>query len=292
LLLDQAILGTAANQAPLFIADIPDQTGETVAIDMAAHFTNPEDDLLVYASSSHDDTIEAIDGSVLTITGAPGTYTYTVYASDGRELTMSNIFGVTITAPETEMNESTNGTLETNTTVENATAGIVATNETNIENSTRALSNVTNSTFDLGVCEGLSPGMLPLECLQADAERYFTDSEKQWENPNREPVAKFNALGNMLITGDVIEYSIGGPSGDEFSLGTLVDDEPYATIWIDGDGNLHLRGALHEELVTLTPPAGSYTIITKRSVYIAYADISTGDLYLRGNLIPYRRSLG
>ena len=56
-------------------------------------------------------------------------------------------------------------------------------------------------------------------------------------------------------------------------------------------GDLHLRGALYEAEISLDPPAGSYSIISKRSIYLAYVTIENGDLHLRGNVIPYRRSL-
>jgi hypothetical protein len=166
-----------------------------------------------------------------------------------------------------------------------------------VTNATAAQSNLTSNLSLSGAnvtaldCSNPDLNLRPLECLQQNASRYFNDTDKYWENLDRMQVAKFNAVGNMLIAGDIIEHSGGAPAPGDFALGyNDADGNFVATIWVDGQGNLHLKGALHEEQFQLNPQPGSYSLITRRSIYIMYADTATGDLYLRGNLVPYRRS--
>ena len=287
------------NLPPIQLLTVPNVTieqGQNVSLDLNTYFTDPDNDTLTYDFMNVPGVTMSVSDGILTITGvATGTQQSIVYASDLYSITQSNLFTITVTAAATNTtpNATENNTTALSNTSENSTANV--TNETN-ETATPPVGtteNQTNSTANTTLdCSNPDPNQRPLACLQENASTYFNDSDKYWENLDRSPVAKFNALGNMLITGEVIEHAAGAPGQGDFALGyNDADGNFVATIWIDAQGNLHLKGTLHEEQLQLNPSAGSYSLITRRSLYIMYADTTTGDLYLRGNLIPGRRSI-
>ena len=51
---------------------------------------------LTITATSHPELSEVIANNILTVNGTPGTYAYLAYATDGQELTPSNIFTITI----------------------------------------------------------------------------------------------------------------------------------------------------------------------------------------------------
>ena len=94
----------AANQAPEAVGAIPAQTmrtGQTVEVDVAAFFSDPDGDDLTYAAESSDAGVVAasMSGSGLTVTAvAAGTATVTVTATDPDGLTATQDAGVTVEA--------------------------------------------------------------------------------------------------------------------------------------------------------------------------------------------------
>ena len=90
------------NQAPRVTAAIPSQTvsvGEMVAIDVSAHFTDPDGDALSFAAESSDEAVAtvALSGSTLTVSAvAQGSAEVTVTARDPGGLTASQRFIVTV----------------------------------------------------------------------------------------------------------------------------------------------------------------------------------------------------
>ena len=99
----------ASNAAPQASVSIPDQTvhiRDTVQLNTAAHFTDPDGDNLVYSATSSDPSraAVAVSESMLTVTGlAAGSATVTVVAWDPGGLSAKQNFAVTIPnrAPET-----------------------------------------------------------------------------------------------------------------------------------------------------------------------------------------------
>ena len=282
----------APNTAPELTAPLPSLTVTTsTTLDLNEYFSDADGDELQYAVGNNDHVAATIDGSTLTLTAVTAGQSHlTIYASDLQELVPATL-EVTSAAVDTppQTNETTepapvippnttaiNDTLETNETTE--PAPVIPPNTTAI-----------NTTLD---CSAPNPNDRPAECLLLQEQEYFVDQDIFWENGARERKARFTIIGNLLITGDLIENSPGQPSASDFQLGYVDRDfNSVSTIWIDSEGNLHLRGSLHEENANLNPPAGAYTIGTKRGIYVAYADLNTGDLHIRGNLIPYRRSI-
>ncbi len=290
------------NHAPVQTATVPNVTleqGTSVTLDLSQYFMDPDNDALTFDYMNVPDAAITFNGSTATVTGtAPGSEQSIIYASDLYSITPSNQFTIAVTASNATtggnttsmMNESTNTT--TNGTVTNGTVNgtnngtsMAITNGTLTPNATVTA----NTTLD---CSNPDPNQQPAACLLLNASEYFPDQEILLQNLDRVPVARFTEIGNLLIGGRVYERSAGAPGPRDFRIGYVDrDGNGVATIWIDSaTGDLHLLGTLHEENANLAPTPGSYSLINKRSVYLAYADQYTGDLYVRGNVIPYRFS--
>ena len=97
-----AVTVSSANQAPQPVGSIPDQTvtaGQTVRVEVASYFSDPNGDPLTYGAATTDVAIAAasISGSTLTIAGvAPGGTTVTVTASDPGGLSTQQRVAVTV----------------------------------------------------------------------------------------------------------------------------------------------------------------------------------------------------
>ena len=93
---------TAANQGPEVVEAIPNQTltaGETVSVDVAGNFSDPDGDALTFAAESGDEEVAtvAVDGSTVAITGvAEGEATITVTATDPGGLSVSTTFDAVV----------------------------------------------------------------------------------------------------------------------------------------------------------------------------------------------------
>ena len=90
------------NRAPLAVGTIPDQAvhvDDTVAVDLAEFFADPDGDVLEYAAASSDSTRAAVSvsGSMATISGAAvGSTTVAVTARDTAGLAAEQRFRVTV----------------------------------------------------------------------------------------------------------------------------------------------------------------------------------------------------
>lgn len=163
-----------------------------------------------------------------------------------------------------------------------------------INETSNATPDISNQTQNVSTnCNDPDPNKRPLECIQEQSDLYFQDQPLFLEHPDRSVAARITPIGNILIAGDLVEYSTGGPRQDEFVV-SKYDAFGRATVvaWVDRvTGDLHLQGRIHEEQLNLNLPKGAFTIQNKQSINVAYIDKNTGDLYIRGNLIPYRRNL-
>ena len=118
----------AVNQAPVAEGTIDDLqlvVGGETTVDVAANFSDPDEDELGYAATSSDTAVATVttEGAVVTITAvAAGSATVTVTASDPGELSASLEFGVTVTDP----NEApvAEGTIDDQTLVAGAEATV------------------------------------------------------------------------------------------------------------------------------------------------------------------------
>ena len=97
-----AVTVESANQGPEPLGAIPNQTitaGQTVTIDAAQYFNDPDGNPLTYAATTTNVPIAAVSmsGSILTIAGiAPGSATVTVTASDPDGLSAHQSAAVTV----------------------------------------------------------------------------------------------------------------------------------------------------------------------------------------------------
>jgi hypothetical protein len=190
-----------------------------------------------------------------------------------------------------------NGTIQNRTaqddTVQNATAaGDLTQNATGgvpQENATDANATAPQSDGVLD-CSSDDPNKRPAACLYQNTNEYFPDDEIFLQDLDRQNVARFTQIGNLLLKGRVVEHSTAVAGPRDFRIGYVDrDGNSIATIWIDSaTGDLHLRGALIEENANLMPPPGSYSLMNKRDIFLAYADQQQGDLVVRGNVIPYK----
>ena len=102
LLAQQAFEVTVPNRPPRTTNGIPDQTvqaGDTVSLDLAEHFSEPDGDALTYAAESSAASVAtaAASGASLTIAGVSGgSATLTVTASDPGGLMARQTFEVTV----------------------------------------------------------------------------------------------------------------------------------------------------------------------------------------------------
>ena len=93
------------NRAPVVVGTIPAKTleeGDSMRIDATDHFSDPDDDELVFKAGSSDDGVAKtiVSGAKVTIASvAEGTATITVTARDPDGLTASQDFGVTVSEP-------------------------------------------------------------------------------------------------------------------------------------------------------------------------------------------------
>lgn len=295
------------NSEPFQSAALPNlvlEPGETTTLNLDTYFTDPDGDTLTYDFMNLPGVTMAVDGSELSVTAESGEGGESViYAGDLEYLVQSEPFSITVNGTNTTNEVGENGTApapaENRTTPRtNATpANRTGTNETGVKETASGRNrtapptaeNVTTAALN---CDHPDPNKRAPSCFAGEEERYFGQSVLV-EDKGRRAVARFNGLGNLLLTGDLIEESSGTPSSDDFSVGYLDDNFRFvATAWIDsGTGDLHLRGTVSEEELSLTAPANSYTFQSRRGINLGYIDPRTGNLYLRGNIIPYRRSI-
>jgi len=281
------------NQAPVQAATVPDVTvavGESATLDLNTYFTDPDGDTLTYDFMDVPGIDLSVTDSILTVTGvSEGSQESLLYASDLYALIQSNAFTITVTAEN--IDNTTNETTQLNLTVNETENG---TGELNI--TTNLTENVTpDVTPELNVtittdCSDPDPNNRPLECL--DNQQYFQDQTILIADNDNVPVARITPIGNLLLTGEVLEQASFDAAQNDYRLGY---EDAYGnritTIWFSSDGNLYLRGQLFEENANLEPQPGAYVLRNRKGIILAWADTATGDLYVRGNVIPFRKDI-
>ena len=295
------------NTAPIQLQDLPVVVvNETGSIELDDYFVDPDNEGLTYDISISGVEFELV-GGYATFTGSvAGTYTGTVYVSDLRDLITSPItvevigeelnqtlpvvneteLNETINVTEPELNETINITQpELNETL-NVTEPVV--NES-IADINQTLDDQTSALVE--GCLARDPNKRPLECLEEA--NFFIEQNILLENVDRAIVARFTPIGNLLIRGDIIENSQATPGSRDWSIGRLDSFGDYTpTIWIDSEtGDLHMRGRLVEANNNIVHEEGLFGLTNQRGILLGKADRNTGDLTIRGNVIPFRRSL-
>lgn len=99
---EQSFVVTVPNRPPHTVGTIADRdlfVGDTIELDAAQHFSDPDGDTLAYAATSSDSSFTAVrvTGSAVTLTGmAVGSATVTVTAADPEGLAAEQEFTVTV----------------------------------------------------------------------------------------------------------------------------------------------------------------------------------------------------
>lgn len=291
------VIAGIANNPPQQTQALPDLTLEGIeTINLSDYFVDDDGDSLSYETNNLIGIIENLEEDVLTLEGGlPGEYRAVVYASDGQAITTAEY---TITVPE-ETAEEVNETapIETNETttpeINETTDEPTNTTETPTDNETNtsASSESAVPVAPTSGCDDPDPNKRPLACLQNET-NFFVEQEIVLEDVDRRVVGKFTPIGNLLLTGDVIERTLASPRSGDWSIGILGFDGYTPTIWIDSDtGDLHLRGTLTEANTNIVHEEGLFGLTNERGILLAKANRNTGDLIVRGNIIPFRRSL-
>jgi len=149
------------------------------------------------------------------------------------------------------------------------------------------------STVPQGLCSHPDPNKRPIECLQEDPALYFQAQALYLTDSNRAPIARLTPIGNLLITGEVVENADFTPNTDDYTIGYMDSYGSYVvTVWFDSStGNLYLKGRLYEENENNVPAPGAFALRNKRGITLAWADKARGDLYVRGNVVTNRASI-
>ena len=277
------------NSAPVQLKRLEDmevEAGRPRTISLNSYFSDPDGQELLYDASQEPGLSAEVSGSTLTLRSDKiGSYIIHAYASDGELLVTGNDFEVRVV-------EKSNYSGDNNETPQTEPSQTL--NESNGENSTGlpAPAQETGTVPAGPDCSATDPNNKPLECL--DARQYFQDQTILITNEAREALARVTPIGNLLIHGEVIENARTDTSSPsdyrinyEDQYGTL-----QAMIWFDSDsGNVYLRGSLHEENANLEPAPGSFVLRNKQGIVLAWANQASGDLYIRGNVVPFRQDV-
>ncbi len=242
-----------ANRAPNATGSIAAQTvpaGESVTVDVASNFTDPDGDALTYAASTSNAGVAtaAVSGSSVTITGvAAGTATVTVTARDPGGLTATQSIGVTVEAvnraPEAV------GTIEDVSIMVGETLihGLLAyfsdpdddelTFSATISDTTVATISVTGETV---VVDGLAPGSATVTATATDpgglsATQEFTVTV---EAANRAPEVVDTIPSQTVQSGGSttvdVSANFSDPDGDELTFAASSSDTTVATVSVSG----------------------------------------------------------
>ena len=95
---------TAVNQAPVVVMEIEHQdlgVGDTITLDVATNFADPDGDSLAFTAASDDTTVAtvSVNGSMVTVVGVgPGAAIVGVTATDPGDLSATQMFDVAVAA--------------------------------------------------------------------------------------------------------------------------------------------------------------------------------------------------
>lgn len=127
------------NQAPVLskkLSDITLQSGKKETIDLSKYFSDPDNDSLTYVTIKPLNLSVTISGSLVTIEAPQdftGTREISFYASDGYDITQSNIIKIIVTAT-TQATNVTNTTKKTNSMNSSCNESCSTTAETETKN--------------------------------------------------------------------------------------------------------------------------------------------------------------
>ena len=277
------------------VENIQIKKGENKTINAQNYFE--EENLVFDAKSSEGYTHIVNQNEINFIAQKIGTWESIIYATNGTDLIVSNKFNITITEQEEQEIIEEPSIPDNNETITNETITIdIPINETIIGNETMiGNETITNETIigDIPGCDYPDPNQRPLECIQNENTTYFQPEDLVLENTRGTTIARFTPIGNLLIKGDFVENSQEQAKTHDYQLGYVNNQGEFIpTIWINSEtGDLHLKGKLTESNSNIVMEQGLSAITNKRGILLATINRQTGDMKIRGNVVPYRRSL-
>ena len=242
-----------ANRAPTATGSIAAQTipaGDSVTVDVAGNFTDPDGNTLSFAAASSDDAVAtaSVSGSNVTIAGvSAGTATVTVTASDPGGLSATQSISVTVEAgnqaPVAE------GTIDDLGLVVGAQATVDVTESFSDPDDDEltyaaASSDTTVATVAtdgaMVTVTAVAPGNATVTVTASDAGMLSASQEfgVTVEEANEPPVAEGTIDDQTVDAGSSVEVDVSAnfsdPDDDELTFGATSSDEAVATVATEG----------------------------------------------------------
>ena len=245
----QSFEATAPNRAPEALAAIPDgevYVDDTLAIDAAAYFADPDGDDLEYSATSSDPTraAVAVSQSAVRVTGmAVGRTTVTVTARDPGGLAAEQSFTATVPnrAPEVadtiadrvvEVDSVATLDLAPYFTDPDRDSLVYAVASSD---SARAVATVTGSALTV---TGTAKGVATLTVTARDPHGLEAEQAFEVTVPNRAPVSLGAIVGREVYVGDEVEVDVArhflDPDGDVLDFAAVSSDTARVVVTVSG----------------------------------------------------------
>ena len=232
------------NRAPVVTTAIPAQTipaGETAAIDLSAHFTDPDGDRLSFAVETQDPAVAmaTVSGSTLTLAAASqGTSQITVTARDPGGASVSTTFGVTVanrapvlsdSIPRLEMVTGDSVAIALSDHFSDPDGDAL---DFSVEVSDEAVVSASLSADTLAVF-AIRPGTAEITVTGTDPGALAASQTLVVTVPNRQPVVTEPIPRQAILTGQSIAIELlghfGDPDGDALQFAARTSDGAVAS---------------------------------------------------------------
>ena len=248
-----------ANRAPTASGSVPAATitaGESVTVNVASAFSDPDGDVLSYTATTSDAGVAtaSVSGSNVTVTGvAAGSATITVTARDPGGLTATQSVGVTVEAAnQAPVAEGTieNQTMDAGTEVTVDVAAFFSDPDGDeltyaASSSDTAVATVSTSDASLTVM-AIKAGSATVTVTATDpgglsASHEFGLVVAAVTGTNRAPQVTASILAQTLVVGDTVRLDgsahFSDPDGDDLSYGAASSNASVATAAVTGANN-------------------------------------------------------
>ena len=264
---------TVRNRNPVVVSDLPPRTllpGQTVTVDVAGVFRDPDGDPLTFEASSSDTEVAAASavGSEVTVRGvSKGTATVTVTARDDHGGDVRQSFSVTVPNRWPVVS----GAIPAQTVEEGATTTVDVASyfsdpdgdalDFGASSSNAAVADVSTSGSGVTI-EGVTPGSASVTVAArdpdgAEARQSFGVTVRPPPPPNQRPVVSSAIPAQTVRENESISVDLDGhfrdPEGGALNYGATSSDEGVATADISGSDVV--VGGVSEGTATVTVTA-------------------------------------
>ncbi len=240
---------TVPNRSPVATGEIAARTvevGETEAVDLSAHFSEPDGDVLAYAAASSDTEVAGVGiaGSVLTVPAvAKGVARVTVTATDTEGLVATQAFAVTVP----NQPPAATGSIEARTLEAGATADLgLSAHFTDPDGDVMAYSATTTdadvaeasiSGSDLTVAS-IAKGEATISVAATDTEGLVATLAFAVTVPNQPPVATIEIEARTVQVGETAGFELSShftdPDGDDIAYAATTSNTEVADVSVSG----------------------------------------------------------